>query len=238
MQKSNAYRRPGPGGMMQPVGLVLAGGAGRRMGGDKALMPLGGRALLAHVIDRLEPQVAGLAISANGDPARLARFGLPVLGDALADQGPLAGVLAGLDWAAGQGADTLVTAPVDAPFLPPDLVPRLLLAGEGMAQPLVIATGPDAGPDDGPHGDGDGGAGGVPPGGGAIRPHPTFALWPVGLRDDLRAALRQGTRRLGACAIELGARTAFFADGAVCFHNLNTPADLDRAALILAASGR
>jgi molybdopterin-guanine dinucleotide biosynthesis protein A len=112
---------------MRIAGVILAGGRGRRMGGaDKALIPLRGRPLIAHAIARLSPQVTALAISANGDPARFAAFGLPVLADA-DPRGPLSGVLAGLGWAAGH--DALVTVAVDTPFFPADLVARLAAAG-------------------------------------------------------------------------------------------------------------
>ncbi|MDF1855328.1 molybdenum cofactor guanylyltransferase MobA [Pseudooceanicola sp.] len=202
--------------MRAPLGLILAGGGGHRLGGvDKAFVPLGGTALLTRVRDRFAPQLAGLAISANGDAARFADYRLPVLADAGSDaggQGPLAGILAGLDWAAAQGAFTLVSVAVDTPFLPPDLVPRLLLAAEGMQMPLVVASGPDAG---------------------GTRLHPACGLWPVARREDLRAALRQGVRRLGGWAAEMGARQAFFADGEVAFFNINRPEDLARAEALL-----
>jgi molybdopterin-guanine dinucleotide biosynthesis protein A len=107
------------------AGLVMAGGQGRRLGGaDKALVSLAGRPLLDHVLERLRPQVDRIALSANGDPARFAAWGLTVLPDPV-DEGPLAGLLAGLGWAAGQGADTLLSMPVDTPFIPPDLAWRL-----------------------------------------------------------------------------------------------------------------
>ncbi len=116
---------------MRIFGLVLAGGQGRRMGGaDKALLPFADGTLLDQAVARLGPQVDRLAVSANGDPARLSRFGLPVLPDDT-PLGPLSGLLVGLRWAAAEGATHLVTVPVDAPFLPGDLVPRLLLAGDG-----------------------------------------------------------------------------------------------------------
>lgn len=114
---------------MRIFGVILAGGTGRRMGGaDKALLPLGGQPLLAHVQARFEPQVEQLAVSANGDQARLSFTGLPVLRDAQS-QGPLSGILAALDWA--DGADAVVSVSVDTPFLPGDLVPQLWLAGDG-----------------------------------------------------------------------------------------------------------
>ena len=106
---------------MTPLGVVLAGGLATRMGGgDKALLPLGGRSLLAHVLARLERQVGAMALNANGDAARFAEYDLPVLADSIAGYpGPLAGVLAGLDWAATQGADAIVTVAADTPFFPP-----------------------------------------------------------------------------------------------------------------------
>src|SRR5579884_3152677 len=114
---------------MKLVGLLLAGGQSRRMGGgDKALRELGGVPLLAHVIERLRPQVDALVLNANGDPARFAAFGLPVVADSVADfAGPLAGVLAGLDWTAAHRPDCpfVVSVATDAPFLPRDLVRRL-----------------------------------------------------------------------------------------------------------------
>ena len=188
---------------MRIFGVILAGGQGRRMGGaDKALLPLAGRPLIAHAIDRLEPQVERLAISANGDPARFSRFGLPVLPDAGGSHGPLSGLLAALDWAAPLGATHLVTAPTDAPFAPPDLTPRLLLAAEGTGAALARSGGND---------------------------HPTFGLWPVSARDALAAFLASGAKprvRDFAAALH-AARADFPADGA--FANLNTPQDLATA---------
>src|SRR6187399_1776172 len=131
---------------MPPVnilGLLLAGGLSRRMGGgDKALRPLGGRTLIDHVIDRIAPQVAGLVLNANGDPDRFAAFGLPVVGDSIPDfAGPLAGILAGLDWAAKHKPEMawLVSVPGDCPFLPRDLVRCLHHARLEQAMPLACA---------------------------------------------------------------------------------------------------
>lgn len=190
---------------MRIFGIILAGGEGRRMGADKALLPLAGRPLLAHVRDRLEPQVEALAISANGDPARLARFGLPVLAD---DQplGPLSGILAGLRWAAAQGADALVSAPVDAPFLPGDLTPRLILAADGPH--LAIARAGE-------------------------RLHPAFGLWPVSLAPTLADFLTSGAKPkvMDFAAAHHAAVAGFPDDGA--FTNLNTPQDLAAAEALL-----
>ncbi|MFP4405914.1 molybdenum cofactor guanylyltransferase MobA [Rhodosalinus sp.] len=197
--------------MTRPPGVILAGGRATRMGGaDKPLLDLAGRPLIAHVIARLGPQCAGLAISANGDPARFAPFGLPVLPDETPGHpGPLAGVLAGLDWAAGQGAAAIVTAAADTPFLPSDLCARLAAAAR--ASGLAVAAAPDSD--------------------GRLRRHPTCALWPVALREALRAALAAGERRVGLWAEAQGAGVAVF-DGTEGdpFFNVNRPEDLDRAA--------
>lgn len=196
--------------MKQPLGVILAGGQATRMGGgDKGLLPLGGQTLLQRVLDRLAPQVADVALNANGDPLRFAAFDLPILPDSVTGfAGPLAGVLAGLDWAAGQGAETIVTAAADTPFFPCDLVPQLLLRSEGMAHPLVLAATPDAKR-------------------GTAR-HPTFGLWPVALRDDLRAALDGGLRKVVLWTEKHGGREALFPQEQA-FFNVNTPADLAEA---------
>ena len=112
---------------MKTAALILAGGDARRMGGgDKPLLALGGKPMLAFVIDTLAHAIADIAISANGDPARFAAFGRPVLPDGgFAGEGPLAGVLAGLDWAAGLGAEALLTVPGDTPFIPHGLATAL-----------------------------------------------------------------------------------------------------------------
>lgn len=202
--------------MKQPVGVILAGGRASRMGGgDKGLLPLGEGTLMSSVIDRLDPQVAALALNANGDPQRFAHLKLPVVADSVAGfAGPLAGVLAGLDWAAGEGAETIVTAAADTPFFPADLVPRLLLEAAGMEHPLVLAATPD-------------------PVRGQVR-HPTFGLWPVALRDDLRAALSEGLRKVVLWTEKHGGREAVFpVTGFDPFFNVNTPEDLARAEAML-----
>ncbi|MFD0859099.1 molybdenum cofactor guanylyltransferase MobA [Roseovarius aquimarinus] len=192
--------------MTEPHAIILAGGRATRMGGgDKGLLPLGEATLLDHVIERIAPQAAAVALNANGDPARLARFGLPVLADPVEGfVGPLAGVLAGMDWAAREGAETVVSVAADTPFFPCDLVPRLLLAAEGMEAPLALAATPDG-------------------------RHPTFGLWPVSLRDDLRAALRGGLRKVVQWTDAHGAATATFPAEGDPFFNVNTPEDLARA---------
>jgi len=126
---------------MRVVGLLLAGGQSRRMGGgDKALRPLGGISLLDRVIERLRPQVEAMVLNANGDPARFARFALPVVADSVPGfAGPLAGVIAGLDWAAVERPDCpyVVSVATDAPFLPADLVARLAEGIEGAGADLA-----------------------------------------------------------------------------------------------------
>ncbi len=187
-------------------------------GGDKGRLQLGGLPLLEHVRRRLEPQVAGLALNANGDAARFADLDLPVISDSVDGfAGPLAGVLAGLDWAASQGAESIITAAADTPFFPCDLVPRLILASEGLDHPLALAATP------GPNG--------------KTYRHPTFGLWPVALRDDLRAALKDGLRKVVLWTDRHGAGQAMFsADKGDPFFNVNTPDDLTIAHTLLEAS--
>lgn len=188
-------------------GVILAGGRASRMGGgDKGLRRVGGLRLIDHVIARLSPQCAPLAINANGDPARLAEFALPVLADSLPDHpGPLAGVLAGLDWAAGLGAPAIVTAAADTPFFPRDLAARLWRA-RGHAG-LALAASADAA--------------------GKVWQHPTFGLWPVELRHDLRAALAGGLRKIVHWTDRHGAGIVEFPAAPFDpFFNINTPEDI------------
>lgn len=190
-------------------GVILAGGRATRMGsGDKGLLIVGGQSLLSRVIARLSPQCRPVAISANGDPARLADFGLPVLPDSLPGfPGPLAGVLAGLDWAAAQNAPAIITVAADTPFFPTDLAIRLNAAAGPSGLALAASTG-------------EGGA----------RPQPTFGLWPVTLRDALRDALIAGQRRVGLWAEEQGAGLAEWPAAPIDpFFNINTPEDMTKA---------
>ena len=174
-------------------------------GGDKSLRDIAGRPILAHVIERLTPQVDALALNANGDPERLASWGLPVVPDSIEGfAGPLAGVLAGLDWAAELGATHIVTVAADTPFFPQDLVARLRASDADLA---LAAT---------PH-----------PTRGQVR-HPTFGLWPVALRDDLRAALQAGLRKVVLWTERHGGVDVVFEDEAA-FFNVNTPEDMIRA---------
>lgn len=200
--------------MSQPYAVILAGGLSTRMGGgNKALRILGGETLLARVIGRLAPQAGRLAINANGEAELFADYALPVIADGFAGfAGPLAGVLAGMDWAAGEGAESVVSVSVDTPFVPQDLVHRLREA-RGRSGVAVAAS-----PDDT----------------GRLRDHPTCALWPVALRNDLRAALESGLHRIGqfAAAYDPG-RAVFDSHPLDPFLNLNTPEDLARAARLV-----
>jgi molybdopterin-guanine dinucleotide biosynthesis protein A len=202
------------------LGLLLAGGQSRRMGGgDKALRVLDGRPLLQRVVDRMRPQVAALVLNANGDPARFAGFGMPVVADSIPDfAGPLAGILAGLDWAAAHRPDCPVIASVatDAPFLPENLVSNL---HEGMeAEGAELACAASAG-----------------------QPHPVIGLWPVRLRDDLRHALvEEGVRKVDVWTGRYRLATVSFpelslGDGVAIdpFFNANRPEDFARAAALL-----
>jgi len=203
--------------MQQPLGVILAGGQARRMGGgDKGLLGLGDKTVLAHVIDRFEPQVAAIALNANGDPARFGEK-YPVVADSIEGfAGPLAGVLAGLDWAHEQGASHIVTAAADTPFFPCDLVPRLMLAGEERDIALAATPDPNRGPKRG------------------LARHPTFGLWPVALRDDLRAALEDGVRKVVQWTDRhLTGVAEFPATPFDPFFNINTPEDLARAEALL-----
>lgn len=204
--------------MTRPPGVILAGGQARRMGGgDKALLPLGPGCILDAVVERLAPQVPTIALNANGDAARFARFGLPVLGDSIPDfAGPLAGILAGLDWAAGEGARAVVTVAGDTPFFPRDLVDRLKAAASRERRPIALAA------TEGGKGEGW---------------HPTFGLWPVALREDLRSALLGGTRKVLDWTDRHGAARAVFpVDGLDPFFNVNTPDELSRANTYLAVA--
>lgn len=195
------------------LGVVLAGGLARRMGGgDKPMRLLGGQPLLGHVLARLAPQVDAVILNANGDPARFAAWRLPVVADGLPDYpGPLAGILAAMDWAATQRPDLpwLASVPGDCPFIPGDLVARLHAAREAAGLPVACAS-----------------SGG--------RSHPPVALWPVALRERLRAALIGGERRTGGWIEAQGcARAEWPATPADPFFNANTPEELAAAEALL-----
>lgn len=193
--------------MRDTLGLVLAGGQGRRMGGaDKALLRLAGKPLVAHAIARLGPQCGGLALNANGETARFAAFGLPVVADEIADAGPLAGVLAGLRLARENSFAFVCTLSVDAPFAPADLVARLHAARRAAAAGMAVAS-----------------SGG--------RRHHVIALWPVALEAELRRALvEDGLRKAETFVTRQAPATAEWPDAPRDpFFNVNRPEDLARA---------
>ncbi len=202
---------------MNTIGVLLAGGLARRMGGgDKPLRLLGGRPLLDRVIERLRPQVAGLVLNANGDPARFASYRLPVVTDSVPGfAGPLAGILAGLDWTAENRPDCPMIASVatDAPFLPTDLVARMeqTLAAEGADLACAESSG---------------------------QAHPVIGLWPVRLRDELRhAVVDEGIRKVDVWTARYKLAIVPFADQPVDpFFNANRPDDLEAAARLLEAT--
>lgn len=194
---------------MTIAGVLLAGGQSQRMGGgDKCLRPLGGRPILAHVVERAQPQVATLVLNANGDAARFAAFGLPVVADDIAGfAGPLAGVLAGLDWAATHlpAATHVASFATDAPFLPRDLVAALRDGMREGAYQLACAA------SDG-------------------RAHPVFGLWPLALREDLRQALVGGLRKVDQWTGRYRLIEVEFPAAPVDpFFNANRPEDLAEA---------
>lgn len=196
--------------------VILAGGRATRMGGgDKPLKALKGVPILSHVLARVARQGRALVLNANGDPARFAEFGLPVVADAESDfPGPLAGILAGLDWAAAQGiASDVLSVPGDCPFIPHDLAERLEDARQKAGSPLVCA-----------------GSGGWT--------HPVIGLWPVRLREDLRAAMAQGERKIDRFTARFGCATAEWpVEPFDPFFNVNTPEELAEAERMAALVG-
>ena len=203
--------------MVRPLGVILAGGLARRMGGgDKSLLSLGASSrVLDQVIARLGEQVDQMVLNANGDPARFDEFGLPVVADSLDGfLGPLAGVLAGLDYAAEHGFDHIVSVAADTPFFPTNLVSALETASKHMDVSIALAATKIEG-------------------GETVR-HPTFGLWPVALRDDLRSALQDGLRKVVLWTDQHGAETHVFESGEIDpFFNINTPEDLELANKIM-----
>ncbi len=199
--------------MADLAAIVLAGGRATRMGGgDKCLLPLGQGRIIDHVLARLGPQAAHIAISANGDPVRFGDLNLPVLGDPLADfPGPLAGVLAGMEWAAGLGMSHLLSVAADTPFFPRDLATTLAAARLHPGQ-IVIAASREAD--------------------NRLVRQPTFGFWPTTLRDDLHSSLQGGVRKIVLWAER---HPHLFADvgPSEYFFNINTPEDLNTAAAML-----
>jgi molybdenum cofactor guanylyltransferase len=204
------------------AGILLAGGKSSRMGGgDKCLRPLGGRPILAHIIERLKPQVCDLIVNANGDLARFAEFGLTVVEDSVAGYaGPLAGVQAGLAWIKQNRPDIAygVTVATDTPFFPADLVRRFLDRLDDRPALLVARS-----------------AAGV---------HPVIGLWPVALADAIADALKQGRHKVGGFTEQHGAIEVPFppvrlgAREIDPFFNINRPEDLAEAETLMSEHAR
>jgi molybdopterin-guanine dinucleotide biosynthesis protein A len=192
------------------VGLVLAGGQATRMGGgDKTLLKVGGETILSRTLSRIAPHCKAIVLNANGDPSRFATFGLPVVADSVADfAGPLAGILAGMDWAHTHhpGVAWLVSVPGDCPFLPRDLITRLHGAARAAKKPLACAKSGDW-------------------------RHPVAALWQVALREDLRKALTvEGLRKIEIWTERHGVALAEWPEEPFDhFFNANRPEDLKKA---------
>jgi len=194
----------------ETFGLVLAGGLARRMGGgDKALIRIGGETILQRALARLKPQTSGIVLNANGDPARFAEFRLAFVADSVPDfAGPLAGILAGLDWVAAHKPDIawVVSVPGDCPFLPRDLVARLHEARAAENKPLACAHSGDW-------------------------RHPVVGLWQVALREDLRHAITvEDLRKIEVWTARHGVALADWPTEPVDpFFNVNTPEDVEKA---------
>ena len=197
------------------VGVLLAGGLARRMGGgDKPLRTLGGKPILDRVVARARPQVADLLLNVNGDPARFEGYGLPMAGDVIdGHAGPLAGILTGMEWAraAHPEVEWIVSFATDAPFLPGDLVAKLRAAAKGEDAEIACAM-----------------SGG--------RTHPVFALWPVALAGDLRAAMiDEDMRKIDAWTERYRiVHVDFPTDPVDPFFNINKPDNLAEAERLLA----
>jgi len=198
--------------------VLLAGGLARRMGGgDKPMRTIGGRTILERVIARLKPQCDGLILNANGDPARFAAFGLPVIADGVADfPGPLAGILAGLDWAASNRPDVthILSAAADCPFLPRDLVSKLEEARRAQHAELAVAS-----------------SGG--------QTHPVIGLWSVALREQLRHALVvEDVRKIDRWTARFPLATVSWPTAPLDpFFNANTAEDIAEAERLAALDG-
>lgn len=206
--------------MIQPetIGVILAGGLARRMGGgDKPLLEIAGRSMLARAVSKLRGQCTALILNANGDPRRFDAVGLPVVADGIADYpGPLAGILAGMDWAAEHRPDVewVVSAAADQPFLPADFVARLHRARREAGADLALAA-----------------SGG--------RTHPVNGLWRVSLREDLRHALEhEGLRKIDLwTGRHAGAVAEWQREPVDPFFNANRPEDVEEAERLAAELG-
>ena len=207
-----------PSGALEIPGVLLAGGLARRMGGgDKPMRAIAGKTILERVIARLSPQCGGLVLNANGDPARFAAFGLPVIADSVADfPGPLAGILAALDWMAANRPEVkrVLSAAADCPFLPRDLVARLEAARSAQDAELAVASS-------------------------GRQTHPVIGLWSVRLRDELRDALvKEDIRKIDRWTARYPLATVTWPTTPVDpFFNANTVDDIAEADRLAALDG-
>ena len=195
------------------AGVILAGGQSSRMGGgDKSLKYLGNKTILEHVIERLSPQVRTIVLNANGDPQRFSRFDTPVIQDQTEGfLGPLAGVLSGLEWAEKNGFQKIITVAADTPFFPQTLVSDLCTAVFKSSAPIALAATQLVGTH-------------------KINRHPTFGLWPVSLRNNLKDSLNVGIRKVVIWTELHGHTDVLFESGTHDpFFNVNTYDDLNLA---------
>ena len=201
--------------MINLPGIILAGGLSRRMGGgDKGLMDLGDKTILERVIENIEPQVCSLAININGDSSRFPNYELPVIPDSIKGYlGPLSGILAGMEWAFKNDYKYIATVAADTPFLPDDFIKRLHALVKSKNLNIGIAASRILSTDD-------------------VFMHPTFGIWEVGLKDDLRDALANDTRKIMFWAKKFKLDYYYFDTSDKLsdpFFNINTPDDLEKA---------
>ena len=201
--------------MMDIPGIILAGGLSRRMGGgDKGLLMLGKTSIIERVIDKVSPQVGSLAININGDSSRFPDYKLPIIPDSIKGYlGPLSGILAGMEWAFKNGNRYIATVAADTPFLPDDFIKRLHAMVKSKNLNIGIAASRILSTDD-------------------VFMHPTFGIWEVGLKDDLRNALANDTRKIMFWAKKFKLDYYYFDTRDKLsdpFFNINTPDDLEKA---------
>lgn len=201
--------------MIDIPGIILAGGLSRRMGGgDKGLLMLGKTTIIERVIDKISPQVGSLAININGDSSRFPDYKLPIIPDSIKGYlGPLSGILAGMEWAFKNGNRYIATVAADTPFLPDDLIKRLHAMVKSKNLNIGIAASRILSEDD-------------------VFIHPTFGIWEVALKDDLRDALANDTRKIMFWANKFKLDYYYFDTSDKLsdpFFNINTPDDLEEA---------
>ena len=201
--------------MIDIPGIILAGGLSRRMGGgDKGLLMLGKTTIIERVIDKISPQVGSLAININGDSSRFPDYKLPIIPDSIKGYlGPLSGILAGMEWAFKNGNRYIATVAADTPFLPDDFIKRLHTMVKSKNLNIGIAASRFLRRDD-------------------VFIHPTFGIWEVALKDDLRDALANDTRKIMFWAKKFKLDYYYFDTSDKLsdpFFNINTPDDLEEA---------